>query len=71
MSGEPKVVVFDVRDVSARSGHQRFVPMAFAKPFPLGKVEHFDARIASGVLTCAIDRFNWSAITYDEEARIP
>jgi hypothetical protein len=41
--------------------------MDFPEPFSLGKGEHFDARIASRVLSCAIDRFNWSAIAHDKE----
>jgi hypothetical protein len=41
--------------------------MGFPDPFSLGEDEHFDAGIVSSVLSCAIDRFNWSAIAHDKE----
>ncbi len=41
--------------------------MGFPNPFSLGEDEHFYARVTSGVLSCAINCFNWSAIAYDKE----
>ena len=68
MGGEPQVIVFDVRDISAGSGHRGIVQMGFPDPLSLAEEnEHLEARIAPRMLLCAFDRFDQSAIAHDKE----
>jgi hypothetical protein len=67
MGREPQVIVFNVRDIAAGSGHQSSMPVSFPDTLSLGKDEDLDASIATGVLLRAFDRFGWGAIAHDQK----